>query len=145
MRSSKSVKDTHHSREQHDWITYVILEVKLHDDQQPQRQTYISVTNAGKRKPAPSVIALVAGPSKRRPEVEHRWRVSVSCHVVILMVVAFSSLARILGECSTTHLPPALFFEVEISSHTLISLFRPGSVHSGSASWDDRGRMFPDK
>ena len=26
------------------------------------------------------------------------------------------------------------FFEVEISSRTLIPLFRPGSVHSGSAS-----------
>ena len=25
-------------------------------------------------------------------------------------------------------------FEVEINSHTLISLFRPGSVHSGSVS-----------
>ena len=43
---------------------YVILEVKLHDDQQPQWQSYISVTNAGKRKPAATVIALDAGPSK---------------------------------------------------------------------------------
>ena len=32
---------------------------------------------------------------------------------------------------------------VEISSCTLIPLFRPGSVHSGSASRDDCGRMFP--
>ena len=37
------------------------------------------------------------------------------------------------------------FFKVEISSHTLIPLFMPGSVHSSSASWDDCGRMFPDK
>ena len=47
------------------------------------------------------------------------------------------SLARILGECSIFHSPPALFFfsfEVEINSRTLIPLFRPGSVHSGSAS-----------
>ena len=29
------------------------------------------------------------------------------------------------------------FFLVEISSRTLIPLFRPGSVHSSSASWDD--------
>ena len=36
-------------------------------------------------------------------------------------------------------------FEVEISSRTLVSLFTPGSVHSGSASLDDCGRMFPDK
>ena len=37
------------------------------------------------------------------------------------------------------------FFEVEISSRTLIPLFMPGSVHSGSASRDDCGWMFPDK
>ena len=37
------------------------------------------------------------------------------------------------------------FLEVEISSPALIPLFMPGSVHSGSASWDDWGRMFPDK
>ena len=46
-------------------------------------------------------------------------------HVVHLVVVAFSSRARILGECSATHSPPALFFffffKVEISSRTLIS------------------------
>ena len=29
------------------------------------------------------------------------------------------------------------FFKVEISLRTRIILFRPGSVHSGSASWDD--------
>ena len=37
------------------------------------------------------------------------------------------------------------FFEVEINSCTLIPLFRPGSVHSGSASWDHSGWVFPDK
>ena len=37
------------------------------------------------------------------------------------------------------------FFKVEISSRTLIALFMPGSVHSGSTSWDDCDRMFPDK
>ena len=46
--------------------------------------------------------------------------------VVVAVVVAFSSLARILGECSTMNSPPAPFFKVEISSRTLISLFRPG-------------------
>ena len=56
-----------------------------------------------------------------------------------MVVVAFSSLARILGECSTFFLRLGFFllfffFKVEISSHTLIPLFRPGSVHSGSAS-----------
>ena len=35
------------------------------------------------------------------------------------------------------------FFKVEISSGTLIPLFTPGSVHSGSASWDDCDRVFP--
>ena len=34
---------------------------------------------------------------------------------------------------------------MEITSRTLIPLFRPGSVHSGSASWENCGQMFPDK
>ena len=38
----------------------------------------------------------------------------------------------------------AFFFKVEISSRTLIPLFRPGSVHSGSANWDDCDFVFPD-
>ena len=33
--------------------------------------------------------------------------------------------------CLTIHLMRALFFKVEVSSHTLIALFRPGSVYSG--------------
>ena len=36
------------------------------------------------------------------------------------------------------------FFKVEIRLRTLISLFKLGSVHSGSASSDDCGQMFPD-
>ena len=53
-----------------------------------------------------------------------------------LRTMAFSSLAKILEECSIIHSPPALFFffKVEISSRTLIPLFRPRSVRSGSAS-----------
>ena len=42
------------------------------------------------------------------------------------------------GECSTILSPPELlfffFFKVEIRSRALIPLFRPGSVHSGSAN-----------
>ena len=61
--------------------------------------------------------------------------------------MAFSSRARILREYST--LIPRLrfiifFFKVEISSRTLIPLFWRESVHSGSASWDDCDRAFPD-
>ena len=37
------------------------------------------------------------------------------------------------------------FFKVEISLRTLIPLFMPGSVHSGSASWDDCDWVFPDE
>ena len=37
------------------------------------------------------------------------------------------------------------FLIVEISLHTVIPLFRPGSVHSGSMSWDDCVWVFPDK
>ena len=40
-----------------------------------------------------------------------------------------------LGQRSAIHSPPAhFFFKVEISSRTLIPLFRPGSLRSGSAS-----------
>ena len=61
-------------------------------------------------------------------------------------VVTFFSRTRILGECSTKHSPSVFFFfKVEISSRTLIPLFRPGSVHSGSASRDDCDRVFPDE
>ena len=37
------------------------------------------------------------------------------------------------------------FCKVEISSHMLIPLCRPGSAHSGSASWEDCDCMFPDE
>ena len=48
---------------------------------------------------------------------------------------------------------PTLFFcfvkkkyvQVVISSLTPISLSKPGSVHSGSASWDNCGWVFPDE
>ena len=64
-----------------------------------------------------------------------------------VVVVAFSSLARIVGEGCTIHSTPVLlnFLKAEISSRTLITLFRPGSVHRGLASWDDCGRVFPDE
>ena len=70
--------------------------------------------------------------------------------VVVVVVVAVSSLARILGDCSTIHSLPALFFYfyfflVDNSSRTLIPLFAPESVHSGSECRDDCGRVFPDK
>ena len=53
----------------------------------------------------------------------------------IMVVLSFSLLARIWGECSTIHFPPALFFlKVEISLCILIPLFMPGSIHSGLAS-----------
>ena len=53
-----------------------------------------------------------------------------------LEVAAFSSLARSLEEWSILHSTSVLFFffSVEISLHTLIPLFMPGSVHSSSMS-----------
>ena len=39
----------------------------------------------------------------------------------------------------------AFFFKVEISLHTLILLFTPKLVHSGSVSCDDCGQVFPDE
>ena len=78
--------------------------------------------------------------------------VVVDLHVtpssLLMALVDFSSLAKVLEECSTIHFSSALlffFFLVEISLRTLIPLFTPGSVHSGSASSDDCSRMFPDK
>ena len=38
-----------------------------------------------------------------------------------------------------------VFFKVEIRSRTLIPFFPLGSVHSGSASWDNCGRVFPEE
>ena len=55
--------------------------------------------------------------------------------MVVVEVGAFSSRAKIWGECSTIHSPPALFFlKMEIRSRNITPLVRPGSVHSGSAS-----------
>ena len=55
-----------------------------------------------------------------------------------LRMVAFTLSARIFRDFSTNHSLPALFFflffSVEISLRTLIPLFRPGSIHSGTAS-----------
>ena len=55
-----------------------------------------------------------------------------------LVVVAFSSLARILrrmfDHSFAAYVFFFFFFEVEISSLTLISLSMSGSVHSGSAT-----------
>ena len=68
-----------------------------------------------------------------------------------VMVWRLITLAKLLGECSTIHSPSALFFfsffffAVEVRSRTLIPLSVPGSVDSGSVSWDDCGRMFPEK
>ena len=71
--------------------------------------------------------------------------------LLVLVVVAFSSRAKI-GENVQPVIPHialffffSFFFEAEFSSRTLIPLFMPGSVHSGSASRDDYGQVFPDK
>ena len=40
----------------------------------------------------------------------HECRVIQTTLMVVVAMVAFSSLARILGECLTIHSPPALFF-----------------------------------
>ena len=83
----------------------------------------------------------------------HKWKRN-SCHESTGVVVAFSSLVRIRGECLTIYSLPALlkkiFFyvvvvEMDFSSCTLIPLFMLGSVHNGSTSWDDCGWMFPNK
>ena len=72
--------------------------------------------------------------------------VRLTCWSLFVVVVAFSLCVGNLGECLTNYSPPALFFlKLEISLHTLIPLFTPGLVHSGSARWDDCHRVFPDE
>ena len=64
-----------------------------------------------------------------------------------LLVVAFARV-RGLWENVRQFIPRLrffFFFLVEISSCALIPLFRPGSVYTGSASWDDCDRVFPDE
>ena len=99
-----------------------------------------------------SHIDIKGGKMKTTYDYVERWpnvsQQSPDQVMMVVVVLAFSSLARILGECSTIQSPPAFFkffFKVEISSHTLSPLFRPESVHSGSASWEDCGKVFPDE
>ena len=60
--------------------------------------------------------------------------------LVVIVVVAFALLAKIWEKEFRPFIPClrlfvfVVVFNVEISSCTLISLFRPGSVHSGSAN-----------
>ena len=74
----------------------------------------------------------------RRPHDQSRPPTPKKKVFILVVVVAFCSLASIWGDCSSVHSPPALFFllffYVEVSSRTLIPRFRPESVHSGSAS-----------
>ena len=65
--------------------------------------------------------------------------------------MAFSSHARILREDFLVNHSKRVFVvvvvvvSVEISSHTPIPLFKPGSDHSGSVSEDDCGRAHSDE
>ena len=80
------------------------------------------------------------------------WNLSITIIVYIVstfltfcVVAAFSLHARILRDGLANHPSPVLFLQVEISSPAPIPLFRPGSVHSGSANWDRSGRAFLDE
>ena len=84
---------------------------------------------------------------------EQRWLSVLRCGRMCKtrVVVAFSSRARTLGECSTIHSPLVIFFfsfcfcRVDISLRRLIALFTPGLVYSGSASSDDCNLVIPDE
>ena len=91
----------------------------------------------------PSVLLVISNGSFRKTG-KLRRSVTVGSD---LLVVAFSSHARILGRMFDNSFPACafcflflsfflflLFFLKDISSRTLIPLFRPGSVHSGSES-----------
>ena len=53
--------------------------------------------------------------------------------VVVAVFLASEDFGRMFDHSSPPP-PRSFFFKVEISSRTLIPLFRPGSVHSGSTS-----------
>ena len=69
------------------------------------------------------------------------------CFTVGVCVWLFPGLRRFwrMFDSSFLACPFTFFFKVEIRSSALISLFRPRTVHSGSASWGYCGRVFPDK
>ena len=81
------------------------------------------------------------------------WREAVfsshRMHFMVVVVVAFPSLTKILGVFD--HLFSAcdffllLFLSEDWLARTNSTLYMTGCVHSGSASWDDCGWMFPDK
>ena len=57
--------------------------------------------------------------------------------------MAFSLRSKYFWERFAKSFPACTFVYVVISSRVLISFFRPGSVHSGSARRDDRGWVSP--
>ena len=69
--------------------------------------------------------------------------------VVVVVVVVTEAFSRLRGSWENVRLfipsQHIFFFKVEISSCTLIPLFMPGTVHSGSASRDDCGSVFRDE
>ena len=78
------------------------------------------------------------------------WIHKETVMMVVVVVMAFTSHTRILIKGKIVKSIPAwpffpLLFKVEISLCTPVPLFRPRSVHSGSASWDNKGQVFPDK
>ena len=86
-----------------------------------------------------------AVPRLKRSGKKNSWQYTMPKKVVLLQAVY--SHTRIWAESRIHSLPAVFFFffRVEVSSRTPVPLFRPGSVHSSSASWDDCGREFSDK
>ena len=84
--------------------------------------------------------------------VVREWRESLLHHLAGLVNGGFFLACEDFGRIFDHSFPACAFVVVvvvvvvlmEISSHTLIPLFTPGSGYSGSASGDDCGRLFPD-
>ena len=80
-------------------------------------------------------------------------RVTLTCHgkmvvmVMVVMVMVAFPCERGFEENVQPFIPSLcfFFFKLEIRSCTLIPLFMPESVHTGSASWNNCGQVFPDK
>ena len=79
---------------------------------------------------------------------EKNTKSTSAAFLVVVLVVGgfvFEDLGRMFNNSFPTWAFFFFFFKVGISSRALIPLFRPGSVHSGSASWDDCDQVFLDE
>ena len=74
--------------------------------------------------------------TKTREKQEQKQTLQCRSYCTVVVMVAFFFACKDFGRMFDTSFPARafFFFKVEIRSRTLIPLFRPGSVHSSTAS-----------